>query len=315
MSSKQEKETVEEQRTREYRQVASYLSSVATLKTHDCLKQRSASDSSNDAMNVSLSSSSLSSSLHALPSVRVAQHLLTNHPGWIPLQLLNHRNDDNNDSVTLSSEKVTPVRTRKQIVLPCCPHCGAPLQPGFQNTTVRLQSTTSGARSRSQRRRLSRRVARIHQAKKKQAKQSNTTPQISRLGYFVKEYFGDDSTSSSSSVLNHKLERINCRNVLQIRCGTCNGHTQLPGFPRPRVTKKPKETPTKAVAASTPQSGINPTADFITFSNRTAAMGKTKKKREQEVTMISSVGSSKKRKADSKNKNKLMNFLSSLNEH
>ena len=120
----------------------------------------------------------------------------------------------------------------------------------------------------------------------------SSSPFLSNLGIFVKEHFGDGGKRSSSveeeellllkSSKNAKLLRttLMSRNIMQIRCGSCRGHIQFPGFSqKPMIMKK--EISQRAPTASTSTS--------------------TAKK--------------KKRKGDSRSTTNLMDFLSSLNDH
>lgn len=122
------------------------------------------------------------------PSQLVSQHMLWNHPGYVPVSLLltgtskdrkttalsNHTNSSNL-SKTNQTANVIIARTKKKatsttttmsdqqsvVYLPCCLDCGTALQPGYQGTTVRLKSVESSSFtvrvSRTQRRRMARR--------------------------------------------------------------------------------------------------------------------------------------------------------------
>jgi len=131
------------------------------------------------------------------PSQLVSQHMLWNHPGYVPMSLLltetskdrNHSNqhvetttlsnhtNSSNLSKTNQTANVIIAKTKKkatstimsdqrsEVYLPCCLDCGAALQPGYQGTTVRLKSVASSnftvRVSRTQRRRMDRRRSKL----------------------------------------------------------------------------------------------------------------------------------------------------------
>ena len=272
-----------EQRTVEYRQVASCLASAAVQKARKAATQEEGT------------------SLDMLPSMRASQHLLCHHPGWIPKRILLQEEDANNTQ----SPKDAPKNKDQDICLPCCVSCGGPLQPGLWGCTVRLVPSKKRP-SRTQRRRLSRKTA----VKKKTSAQQNSRTQtkaLSQLGVYVHTNFATVTMEPPRMMRPAPSEN---RNILKLACA-CGAKTTLPGFSRKprRQLKQPPNSQKKAAVAS---STIDHTLDFLSLRTikqqpSDKAAGKRVKKRKGTISSTASLN------RDSKNQ--LMDFLSSLNDH
>jgi hypothetical protein len=293
-------ETFETQQTRSYRLSASVLASAALRKA-----------------------AKSSPVVEELPAIHVAQHFLLHHPGWIQNRMVD-------TSEVLANSKGEPKNSKTPgettTCLPCCIHCGGPLQPGYEGTTVRL-IPQNGKTSRSRRRKLSRRTAKIRNQTKNAArgKQPQQTT-LSQLGAYACTAFSESQQQRESedaaffrqAARSTKHELRNSRNRLSIRC-PCHGTTVLQGFPRKKVAtlQKPKEKqPTQSAKRTEPKSKKKQRFEdgFISvFKPPTAKMERKEQepssKRRRQQDMISGV-----KGKDQKKKNVLMDFLSKLND-
>jgi hypothetical protein len=228
-----------------------------------------------------------SASPEPLISKVVAQHIMQSgrHAGYVPANFHLGHDRKADDEESSSNARSAPV------YLPCCRECGAPLQPGYAGTTVRLES--AGNETRAQRRRNSK-LASKPTPSHKQASQPS----------LLAEFCQRDPS----------LIPKNVRNYLSIRCGVCRAQSYAPGLDRrkkhfdannaskrmiPTYTSGAK-VPTQKSKSLTVKKKAESCDDFI-------ALGSPKRS--------SGLGTTLSRCSNKKKKpNQLMDFLSSLND-
>jgi hypothetical protein len=304
IAAKRSDETESERLAKEYRQIACLLAASAT--------QRERIDSIHPVKDTGVAS------LPILSQV-VAQHLLRNdHPGFVPLLMLQQDGLQGNDEAHTSPDgqnEMNPAEhqdTSRHLVadrsshlstdvyLPCCHSCGGALQPGLLRTTVRL--VTNKTLTRAQRRRLKRAQALAKQAPTRQHQyHTNTRPSV--LADFIQR----DSSQVPWDV----------RNYLSIKCGGCHSLSYAVGVPRRRKRAAPKDTPKRAFLVSAnydkksaPKKRQETGDDFIALGSPSLTsnpigdprMGGNRQR-------LDRAGGKKKKPT------RLMNFLSSLNDH
>ena len=224
-----------------------------------------------------------------LPSRIVAQHMLVSHPGYVPVSLLLNQMGDDNDNAEVFSPAAA-AKKESTIFLPTCCECGAALQPGWEGTQVRLKPIK---RTRTQRRRASRQSAKSLRKKKAEASKA-----ISNLGEYCQQ-------------ADKKKIPLGCRNYLSIKCGACGDQSIVPGIRKQRrdtigkVSSKTKDAMERKIPPEESKKGVEKQDrdDFISLSRKAPSASKS--------TIVDQGRKKKKKKPKS---DRLLSFLSSLND-
>lgn len=214
-----------------------------------------------------------------------------------------HRNDRSS----------TKANDGSSFVVHLCEACGALLHPGFSGNTIRTRRCTNNSLSPSQRKTLRRNLqrkrkrqaaAQAQAAKQQQSyqqpKSSSTNPQIMVVPT-TQMILQEDPT------IPFRLERHH----LVLACGTCNHKIRLQGLkrsnPRPPGQKS-------AVTASKPPNKVDSTGDDLGFVPLPKVDNNGSNK--PPTNLLLQQGAKKKKKKKPKQPaNKLMSFLSSLNDN
>jgi hypothetical protein len=211
-----------------------------------------------------------------LASRQVAQHMLNYHPGSVSVSAFLEMNPELSQEEDITNDTI----------LPCCHSCGEALQPGIGATTLRLTSTK--ALTKTQRRRAMRKQQRI----KKQSQSKHK----------LWEFCNENENASS------------CRNHLVLQCGSCRFENRVAvklskrplkkadkkrpaAKPKPFVSSKPKKTNQQELGD-----------DFISLESNSVKNNPSGTTSSRPARTLLDQGKKKKKKSD-----KLMNFLSSLN--
>ena len=239
----------------------------------------------------------------------ISEMLWRHHPGYITLA-----KDEVGDSRKKFTEEDVISKKRKRraddkdknlnednlkVRMPCCRECGAALQPGYQGTTVRLQS--------KQKRRRTRQSAPNKTGKAKRVKK-------------------DPVLDWKES---HALDLKECRNYLVVICGACHSKSLVPGLPDNKNENATGDTSdqdrTKLVSSSDKkgkpcldaqmekdkkQAPLDENLDFVPLEN-------PGKKGSIQKTSILEQRKPKKKKSEKRRKggsSQLYDFLSSLND-
>lgn len=293
------------QRTQEYRLWTSLLAS--------------------SALRDSISASNITEA-EALPAGWVVNHMLPHHPGIVSKGVLKtfyeeQEGKSSNMNDQGCSLKQPSIDTLPGSFVPCCSRCGGPLIPGEDGTETHLEAT--GKISRSKRRRLSRRTAKLIRNKQQLAPkphQSNKQPSQLRQ-YAVSNFDGLQSSEWESdpsrlalTVQAFRLDLAKSRNWIQVRC-PCSHVTTFPGIPRSATKKDATKHKDPLLATDDPISQKK--AKLSTASSQRKATLPSKRpiaeqKQPPIATSLNNIHGKKKKRGKG---NQLMDFLSSLNNN
>lgn len=197
-----------------------------------------------------------------------------------------------------------------------CQACGYVLHPGYEGTSLRVKRVTAKKGSLST---LRRRQQRKHQ--KLAATNQRGSKDTNSLNRRTKNSDSESAESVRMVLLSEDPHLVLDRHHLEIKCGRCQHKTLIKGLARERPTTKQdvqkqqavswstKQRIKKREAASMVQDDVKDSSDFLALPP--AATSKNSKK---PAPKSIPTFKKKKKKRGNQGNNKLMNFLSSLND-
>lgn len=261
-------------------------------------------------------------------SWEVSQYLLDKV--WLD----NHQSDPATPHYAKSSGSNGSTTTTSRTIWGCS-ECGSILQPGLNGTSLCVQRLSAAAKtkpgSKTLKRRLLRKKKQIALLQQKQAKDSNLR----------KNKQQQQPPNNSSSQLEHSTKLVLLeddpnlvleRHCLRVQCGRCTAKTYLLGLKRESEPNKKaiqqqqqRQPPEIRSAPRKVKGGASPadtSEEFLALPPApskapTTSMGVSRRQKQQQHPTLLQKGKKKKppaSKGGANKKNKLMSFLSSLND-